>query len=249
MPSIPKTQTFRTDLNCGSCVAKVAPHLDADPTIRSWSVDTKDPRKPLTVTSDSLTDETLRALVRKGGFKVFERIVDATSPAAASPEKSRSWIDTYRPILLILFYLVAVVALIEWRAGAFDSVRAMRHFMGGFFLVFSFFKLLNLGKFADAYATYDVLAKRSRAYGIAYPFIELGLGLSYLAGTAPWATSVATLAVMSLSSVGVIQSLLRKRKIECACLGTVFELPMSKVTLIEDLLMVAMAIAMLGMPA
>ena len=50
-------------------------------------------------------------------------------------------------------------ALIEVRAGAFDVMRAMGHFMGGFFLVFSFFKLLNLSGFADAYRTYDVLAK------------------------------------------------------------------------------------------
>ena len=31
--------------------------------------------------------------------------------------------------------------------------------MGGFFVAFSFFKLLNLPAFADAYATYDVAAK------------------------------------------------------------------------------------------
>ena len=42
-----------------------------------------------------------------------------------------------------------------------------------------------------------------------------------------------------------VKSLLQRRKIQCACLGTVFNLPMSYVTLTEDLLMVAMAGAML----
>jgi len=51
--------------------------------------------------------------------------------------------------------------------------------------------------------------------------------------------------VMGVSTVGVVQSLLARRKIRCACLGTVFNLPMSSVTLTEDLLMVGMAAAML----
>jgi hypothetical protein len=46
---------------------------------------------------------------------------------------------------------------------------------------------------------------------------------------------------MGISSIGVIKSVLNKRKIQCACLGAVFNLPMSTVTIIEDLLMVAMA--------
>ncbi|CAM6000172.1 unnamed protein product [Sphagnum balticum] len=52
----------------------------------------------------------------------------------------------------------------------------MRHFMAGFFLVFSFFKLLNLKTFADGYAKYDLLAMRWKPYGFIYPFCELALG-------------------------------------------------------------------------
>jgi hypothetical protein len=53
---------------------------------------------------------------------------------------------------------------------------------------------------------------------------------------------------MAVSSIGVIQSVFQKRKIRCACLGTVFNLPMSTVTLVEDGLMIAMAAgALFGM--
>jgi hypothetical protein len=123
----------------------------------------------------------------------------------------------------------------------------MRHFMAGFFLVFSFFKLLNVTAFADAYMTYDVVAKRARWYGLAYPFIELLLGLAYFVNFQPMVTNVVTLVVMGVGTIGVVESLLNKRKIRCACLGTVFNLPMSVVTLVEDTLMVAMALAMLFM--
>jgi hypothetical protein len=47
---------------------------------------------------------------------------------------------------------------------------------------------------------------------------------------------------------GVTQALLQKRRIQCACLGTVFNLPMSKVTFIEDALMAVMAMFMLMQP-
>jgi hypothetical protein len=78
-------------------------------------------------------------------------------------------------------------------------------------------------------------------YGFIYPFVELGLGLAYLINLDPVYTNVITIIVMGFSSIGVIQAVANKRKIRCACLGAVFNLPMSTVTIIEDLLMVAMA--------
>ena len=121
----------------------------------------------------------------------------------------------------------------------------MQNFMGAFFLAFSFFKLLDLRGFADSYRMYDIIAQRVPSYGYVYPFIELALGAAYIAGIQPSAVNMTTLMVMSVSSIGVIQSVLQKRKIRCACLGTVFNLPMSTVTLVEDGLMIAMAAAML----
>lgn len=230
-----ETKTFRTNLNCGSCVAKVAPFLDADKDIREWKVDTSDERKVLFVTGENIQPERVRELVKKSGFDVFEEI-----------EPVSSVLKTYYPLFLIFVYLIGGVALVQFKAGALDWMAAMNHFMGGFFIVFSFFKILNLRGFADAYSTYDVVAKKFRVYGYVYPFVELGLGVAYLAAIAPLYTNLITLAVMSVSSIGVIQSLLKKNKIQCACLGTIFNLPMTKITLVEDLLMVVMASAELS---
>ena len=88
---------------------------------------------------------------------------------------------------------------------------------------------------------YDQLAMKVPAYGFVYPFIELGLGLAYLTEFNPNITNWVTVIVMGLSSIGVIQSVLNKQKIRCACLGVAFNLPMSTVTITEDLLMVTMA--------
>ena len=121
----------------------------------------------------------------------------------------------------------------------------MRFFMAGFFLSFSFFKLINLKGFAESYAMYDVVAKKIPAWGYVYAFIELGLGVAFAVNFNPVVTNWITLIVMTISIVGVLQSILNKRKIQCACLGAVFNLPMSTLTIIEDLLMIAMSAAML----
>ncbi len=92
---------------------------------------------------------------------------------------------------------------------------------------------------------YDVVARRLPVYGFAYPFIEVALGAAYIAGIQPTAVNLTTLVVMSVSIIGVIQSVLQKRRSRCACLGTVFNLPMSTLTLVEDGLMIAMAAAAL----
>ena len=73
-------------------------------------------------------------------------------------------------------------------------------------------------------------------------FIELGLGIAYLLKFNPLVTNLVTLVVMSISIVGVLKSVLNKQKIKCACLGTVFNLPMSTITVIEDGLMIAMSL-------
>ncbi len=126
-----------------------------------------------------------------------------------------------------------------------DALGAMQDFMAAFFLVFGFLKLLNLKGFAEAYAMYDVIAKKSRLYAFVYPFIEVALGLSYLFRLFPKVTNFITIVVMFISAIGVAIELSKKKEIPCACLGVVFKIPMTYVTLFEDLLMAAMALIML----
>ena len=89
------------------------------------------------------------------------------------------------------------------------------------------------------------IAKQFRSWGYIYAFIELGLGIAYAINFNPIITNAVTFVVMTISIVGVLQSVLNKRKIQCACLGAVFNLPMSTVTIIEDALMIVMSMIML----
>ncbi len=180
--------------------------------------------------------------VSSGTAPVVAATIAGPTPTPSTSSDIQSWLSTYRPLLLIAGYIA--VAALAGGGGASGHVW-MINFMAGFFLVFSFFKLLDLKGFADSYATYDLLAMRVPAYGLVYPFLELGLGLAYLFRWLPEVTNFATLLLMGFSSLGVIVALRAKRTIRCACLGTVLNLPMSTVTLVEDLAMAGMAAVML----
>jgi len=234
---------YRTNLNCGSCVEAVKPHLNGERSIRRWSVDTSNPMKTLMIEGENVPRQTVERLVGDAGFKVLGPIESETPPAA---EPKASLFKTYYPLLLVVGFLFGFVAYAEYLVGSFDVLRAMNKFMGAFFIAFAFFKLLDVRGFADAFQTYDLAARRFPFYALAYPFIELALGIAYLGGFTRTITNGVTLLVMSVGLVGVTQALLAKRSIQCACLGTVFKLPMSYVTFVEDALMAGMAIAMLA---
>jgi hypothetical protein len=240
-----QAKVYRTNLKCQNCVSKIAPILDGDPHISEWSVRTDDERKLLSVTGKNVNSGHVRSLAAQAGFGVFEEIRDRPEAAQLSVRKAPPVRETYFPLILVLLYLTGFVALSQFRAGRFNWMASMNAFMGGFFVVFSFFKLLNIRGFADAYRSYDLVAAKFPAYGYLYPVLELTLGVCYLTSFAPLATNIATGAVMSMGAAGVLKSLLNKTRIQCACLGTVFNLPMSKVTLVEDLLMVGMSVAMI----
>ncbi|MFA7308825.1 MAG: MauE/DoxX family redox-associated membrane protein [Patescibacteria group bacterium] len=149
------------------------------------------------------------------------------------------------PLLAILGGVVLITLIWSAVTGLWDALIVFRIFMGVFFVTFSVFKLLDLKGFAQAYATYDVVAKKVSGYGFFYPFIELWLGVNYLFHLMPRVTDWVTFLVMGISSVGVLLALQSKKPFRCACLGTKINVPMTTVTLLEDLLMTVMAGIML----
>ena len=165
-------------------------------------------------------------------------------------------LKAYWPLILVLLFVVGGTLHFGWIRGeynffmtevspAFDPKNLMLDFMGLFFMAFAFFKLLDVKAFADAYRSYDLPTKIWSKWGYIYPFVELSFGLLLLHRIELFWTNIAIIIVLSLSIIGVIQSVMQKRQIKCACLGTGFNLPMTEVTIIEDATMIGMALLML----
>jgi hypothetical protein len=158
-------------------------------------------------------------------------------------EEPRTW-RNYIP-LIVLVSLSALSALALTGVSPFHPANWMHRFMGLFLVMFSMYKFFNLSGFADGFQMYDLLAKRFRPYAFVYPFLELGLGLAYLARFSLREVYVATIMLMLFGAGGVFNALRNKLKINCACMGTVLDVPLSTVALVEDLGMAAMAALML----
>lgn len=228
-----------TGMTCSGCETKVKSALEQIQHITSVEVSKETNSAVITMDQHVSTTDLQASLDPKYTISM--------APAAEQYEEDekRSWLETYKPILLIFGFILCVTILVQLENARFDWMQWMRNFMAGFFLVFSFFKLLNLKGFVESYVMYDVLAKRFPGWAYIYAFLELGLGIAYLVNFNPLLTNWVTLIVMSLSIIGVFQTVLNKKQIRCACLGAVFNLPMSTVTIIEDALMIAMSAIML----
>jgi copper chaperone CopZ len=241
------THTYQiSGMTCSGCQAKVQALLTKVPGVERVVVDLEKAEAVIDMERHVATEDLQAALAAHPNYQLVDKVSHQHSAIPDEQnEESKHWWQTYKPILLVFAYITGITILIEWLLDGFRWMRWMNHFMAAFFLVFSFFKFINLRGFADSYSMYDVLAKRCRGWGYMYAFVELGLGLAFLTGFNPVVTNLVTFVVMSISIVGVLQSVLNKRKIKCACLGDVFNLPMSTVTITEDALMIAMSGIML----
>lgn len=235
------THTYNiSGMTCGSCVARVKSELLKIGDITDADVQLANPQATISMSRHISTTQLQDAVARAGRFTITDDHVNmhsATVNDADAADKNAS----YYPIYLIFGYITVATLLVQVMSGRFDLMQWMSHFMAGFFLVFSFFKLLNIKGFAEGYQSYDIVAKAIPAWGFIYPIIELTLGLLFLSGLAPLGVNIVTFAVMGISTIGVVQSLLKKSKFQCACLGTIIKVPLSKVTLFEDALMVIMS--------
>ena len=157
--------------------------------------------------------------------------------AKKTPKKSK--LEQLKPLFLIFGFLLLISGALNFREHT--TLDFMLDFMGLFFFVFSLFKFFDLSGFALSFAMYDPIAKRVPVYGMIYPFLELILGFLLLAQIQLPITLVVSIILLGITTIGVSITLLQKKQITCACLGTVLKLPMTQATFIENSVMIFMA--------
>ena len=168
---------------------------------------------------------------------------DTNSEFNSSTENEKSKLKKLMPLFIILFYISTISILLNYED--WNLTYAMYDFMGLFYVVFSFFKILDLKGFTMSFRMYDPFAKKTSFYAWIYPFIEVLLGLMFLMRIETKAALILTIVVLGITSIGVAQTLINKRSIQCACLGTTLKLPMTEATLIENSIMIIMSLSLL----
>lgn len=227
-------QTFYIDgITCMSCVAKLKEFYIEKQGVSEVEIE-KESGKVTLSTHQKLSEATLSE-------GLAEKYTLRASPVFSEKAEVSKWKQLY-PLYLIGVYLFAFSGY-RWATSSLED--AMLDFMGGFFLVFSFFKFLDLKGFAPSFGMYDPIAKNLPFYGKVYPFLEVILGALFIARFEVQILLYITLVILGSTTLGVIRSLLDKRQIQCACLGTALKLPMTEATFIENAVMLAMTFYML----
>ena len=227
-------QTFYIDgITCMSCVAKLKEFYIEKQGVSEVEIE-KESGKVILSTNLKLSEATL-------SDGLAEKYTLRASPVFSENVEVSKWKQLY-PLYLIGAYLFAFSGY-RWATSSLED--AMLDFMGGFFLVFSFFKFLDLKGFAPSFTMYDPIAKILPFYGKVYPFLEVVLGALFIARFEVQILLYITLVTLGSTTLGVIRSLLDKRQIQCACLGTALKLPMTEATFIENAVMLAMTFYML----
>jgi cation transport ATPase len=232
-------------MTCGGCKASVEKYLNEIEHVTNVAVNLEKGEAILTMDADITTDVFQNVLSEKFTIsKKLEKKGDAAPKISlTSLEEDKSKLQQLKPLLIILFYITTASVLLnynEWFLGEF-----MLDFMGLFYIVFSFFKMLDVSGFKTSFAMYDPIAKKVPFYGKIYPFIETALGLLFLMRFEIDIALMVTLVILGITTIGVTKTLLDKKSIRCACLGTALKLPMTEATFIENAIMIIMAVLML----
>ncbi len=152
--------------------------------------------------------------------------------------------------LLPLIYVILGISLIACirQIGEINGMLYMMDWMGLFLLVFGGLKLVDLKGFAEGFASYDIIAKKFHNYGYLFPFLEIILGILYLTGHMYLLQNILVLVISALGMYSAYKVITDKLEIRCVCLGTLFHIPMTWATFIENFLMAVMIIVMLSIP-
>jgi len=217
-------------MTCQGCASSVEQAITQLPAVESVSANPKNGVVSVLQQSPVHPDEIKAVLPPKYA------LIDNPSTA---PSKAKQLF----PLGLIYLFLIGGTSIIHFPI--FETQAVLPDFMGLFFVVFSFFKLLDLKGFQNSFRRYDPLAKSLPFYGWLYPFVELALGVLFLMRLEVQLTLCLTLGILGMTTIGVIKVLSSKKQIQCACLGSVLNLPMTEATLIENALMIGMAGGML----
>lgn len=177
--------------------------------------------------------------VRIGGFEDVSAHLGQSVAAAEA--------TTYKPVIALFSVAALMACVVSWLAhGSVFSGRTAEWFISISMVLLGLQKLQDVEKFAAMFLNYDLLARRWPGYGYVYPFVETGAGLLMMAGVATSISAPVILFVAGVGAVSVFKAVyLDKRDLKCACVGGDSKVPLGFVSLLENVMMVGMALWML----
>jgi glutaredoxin len=155
---------------------------------------------------------------------------------------------SYVPVAAIFAMAAAMACAIgSMMSGPLFSMRTLETFIAVAMCLLAVPKLQDIDAFATMFLGYDLLARRWLPYASLYPFAEGLAGALMLGHALDWLSIPLALFIGSIGAVSVFYAVyIQKRDIKCACVGGNSRVPLGFVSLLENVMMVAMALWMLS---
>ncbi len=156
---------------------------------------------------------------------------------------------SYAPVAAV-FAMTGLMALAASHAvfGTLFTLHAATWFVSFSMCALALLKLQELERFSSMFLGYDLLARRWIPYAYLYPFLEGAAGVLMTAGALNWLSVPIALFIGTVGAASVFKAVyIDRRDIKCACVGGSSRVPLGFVSLVENLMMIAMAVWMVTM--
>ena len=227
-------------MTCQGCADNIQNGLNNQSFINKANVSLQESK--LTIDSDSTLDiNSLNSIVSTlGNYKIRSNTTNILSEIV-------NYFTSKKPIVIALSIVILSSLAMQISDETFSLNKWFMSYMGIFFIIFSFLKLLNVSGFSMTFKKYDLISKIIPPYATSYPFIELSLGIIFLTQTQSILiyANAFTLIFMVSQTIGIIRSLSKSEQIQCACMGSAVDVPLSSLTVVENITMIAMATYMI----
>ena len=176
---------------------------------------------------------------RIGGYTELRAYFGKALPDPKTP--------TYRPVIALfsIAFLMSVAANYAV-SGSFVPAHIVQWFIAFSMCLLALEKLKNIETFSTMFLNYDLLAQKYVPYARIYPFAEALAGILMIAGVMTWIAAPLALLIGTIGAVSVFKAVyIDKRELKCACVGGDSNVPLGFVSLLESLMMIAMAVWMM----
>ncbi len=155
---------------------------------------------------------------------------------------------SYRPIVALLSTTALMSIAVNFSVfGSVIRIETFQWFIAFSMTVLALLKLQNLESFSTMFLNYDLLAKRWVPYSYFYPFAEGVAGILMISGLFPLVSSPLSIVIGTIGGISVFKAVyIDRRELKCACVGGSSNVPLGFISLMENVMMVAMGVWMLA---
>ena len=151
-------------------------------------------------------------------------------------------------LFILIIYIINLYYL-KWNIDTKEKkLLLIKNIIASILISFGLIKLYNLYEFVSIFSKYDIITQYLPIYAYIFPFLEILLGLSIIIIKKNiYIQKIYQMIVLYtiINLIGIYNGLQSKIPLKCGCMGSYFDLPLSNLTIIENLMILIKTIILI----